>query len=132
MRDEENEHRCSLGKGLLTSSLEIELPFVYELFGNRVKVVMIMVGCVSSKLKEAYAEWESVSVVTCRSLVPYLKDPKTLFVISSDFCHWGENFEFMPYDKTKGEIWQSIQAMDLEGAGFIERNDAEVVRGLFV
>ena len=38
----------------------------------------------------------------------------------------------MPYDKTKGEIWQSIQAMDLEGAGFIERNDAEVVRGLFV
>ena len=44
MRDEENEHRCSLGKGLLTSSLEIELPFVYELFGNRVKVVMIMVG----------------------------------------------------------------------------------------
>ena len=132
MRDEENEHRCALGKGLLTSSLEIELPFVYELFGNRVKVVMIMVGCVSSKLKEAYAEWESVSVVTCRSLVPYLKDPKTVFVISSDFCHWGENFEFMPYDKTKGEIWQSIQAMDLEGAGFIERNDAEVVRGLFV
>lgn len=132
MRDEENEHRCSLGKDLLTSSLEIELPFVYELFGNRVKVVMIMVGCVSSKLKEAYAEWESVSVVTCRSLVPYLKDPKTVFVISSDFCHWGENFEFMPYDKTKGEIWQSIQAMDLEGAGFIERNDAEVVRGLFV
>lgn len=132
MRDEENEHRYSLDKGLLTSSLEIELPFVYELFGNRVKVVMIMVGCVSSKLKEAYAEWESVSVVTCRSLVPYLKDPKTVFVISSDFCHWGENFEFMPYDKTKGEIWQSIQAMDLEGAGFIERNDAEVVRGLFV
>ena len=132
MRDEENEHRCSLDKGLLTSSLEIELPFVYELFGNRVKVVMIMVGCVSSNLKEANAEWESVSVVTCRSLVPYLKDPKTVFVISSDFCHWGENFEFMPYDKTKGEIWQSTQAMDLEGAGFIERNDAEVVRGLFV
>lgn len=114
------------------SSLEIELPFVYELFGNRVKVVMIMVGCVSSKLKESYAEWERVSIVMCRSLVPYLKDPKTVFVISSDFCHWGENFEFMPYDKTKGEIWQSIQAMDLEGAGFIERNDADVVRGRFV
>lgn len=49
-----------------------------------------------------------------------------MFVISSDFCHWGENFEFMPYDKSKGAIWESIKAMDLEGAGYIEKNDAEV------
>lgn len=60
-----------------------------------------------------------------RSLVPYMKDPKTVFVISSDFCHWGDNFEFMPYDKSKGAIWESIKAMDLEGAGYIEKNDAE-------
>ncbi|KAK8832966.1 hypothetical protein WA577_003944, partial [Blastocystis sp. JDR] len=104
MRDEENEH-----------SLEIELPFVYELFGDKVKVVMMMVGCVNTKQKEIYAE----------SLVPYMKDPKTVFVISSDFCHWGDNFEFMPYDKSKGAIWESIKAMDLEGAGYIEKNDAE-------
>ncbi|OAO16381.1 hypothetical protein AV274_1912 [Blastocystis sp. ATCC 50177/Nand II] len=58
MRDEENEH-----------SLEIELPFVYELFGDKVKVVMMMVGCVNTKQKEMYAE----------SLVPYMKDPKTVF-----------------------------------------------------
>lgn len=54
-----------------------------------------------------------------------MKDPKTVFVISSDFCHWGENFEFTPYDKSKGVIWESIKAMDLEGAGYIEKNDAE-------
>jgi predicted class III extradiol MEMO1 family dioxygenase len=25
-------------------------------------------------------------------LAPYLADPHTLFVISSDFCHWGTRF----------------------------------------
>ena len=54
-----------------------------------------------------------------------MKDPKTVFVISSDFCHWGDSFEFTPYDKSKGAIWESIEAMDLKGAGYIEKNDAE-------
>lgn len=40
----------------LPHSLEIELPFVYELFGDKVKVVMMMVGCVNTKQKEMYAE----------------------------------------------------------------------------
>lgn len=55
-----------------------------------------------------------------------MKDPKTVFVISSDFCHWGMNFDFTPYDQSKGSIWESIKAMDLEGASFIEAQNAEV------
>lgn len=55
-----------------------------------------------------------------------MKDPKTVFVISSDFCHWGQNFEYTPYDKSKGKIWESISAMDHEGARWIEKQDAEV------
>ena len=27
-------------------------------------------------------------------LAPYLMDAKTLFIISSDFCHWGKRFKF--------------------------------------
>ena len=46
MRDEENEH-----------SLEIELPFVYHLFGPSVKVVLIMVGAVSSSYKAKIASY---------------------------------------------------------------------------
>ena len=29
---------------------------MYELFGDKVKVVMMMVGCVNTKQKEMYAE----------------------------------------------------------------------------
>ena len=61
-----------------------------------------------------------------RTLAPYLHDPKTVFVISSDFCHWGANFDFLYYDKSKGEIWQSTEALDREGASLIEKQDAEV------
>jgi hypothetical protein len=34
-------------------------------------------------------------------LGPYLDDPANLFVISSDFCHWGKRFQFTFYDKSK-------------------------------
>lgn len=27
-------------------------------------------------------------------LAPYLADPSNLFIISSDFCHWGSRFKF--------------------------------------
>ena len=55
-----------------------------------------------------------------------MKDPRTVFVISTDVCHWGPNFDFQYYDKSKGAIWQSIEALDKEGVQFIESQDANV------
>jgi Memo-like protein len=34
-----------------------------------------------------------------RALAPYLEDPSNLFIISSDFCHWGDRFTFTFYDE---------------------------------
>ena len=34
-----------------------------------------------------------------QALAPYLDDPGNVFVISSDFCHWGARFNFTFYDK---------------------------------
>ena len=42
----------------------------------------------------------------------YLKDPENLFVISSDFCHWGDRFRYTYYDKTIGDIHESIEDLD--------------------
>ena len=33
-----------------------------------------------------------------RTLAPYLDDPGNLFVISSDFCHWGSRFRYTHHD----------------------------------
>ena len=42
----------------------------------------------------------------------YLNDPENVFVISSDFCHWGERFRYTHYDEKCGEIWESIKSLD--------------------
>ena len=41
--------------------------------------------------------------------VSLLQDPSVCFVISSDFCHWGDRFHYTHYDSTQGEIHQSIK-----------------------
>lgn len=43
-------------KMTITLSLEIELPFIHQLFGTKAKIVMIMVGDVSEKRKVEYAK----------------------------------------------------------------------------
>ena len=51
--------RMSIGEELRISmkfSLEIELPFIHQLFGTKAKI-MIMVGNVSEKRKVEYAKY---------------------------------------------------------------------------
>jgi len=58
-------------------------------------------------------------------LAPLLLDEKTLFVVSSDFCHWGKRFNFTtntPIDN-KVAISKSIEQMDRQGMSLIESKD---------
>ena len=34
-------------------------------------------------------------------LAKYADDPRTLFIVSSDFCHWGTRFHYTFTDKSK-------------------------------
>ena len=65
-------------------------------------MVPVLVGSTSQEQEHTYG------VIFSK----YLQNPENLFVISSDFCHWGKRFRFTPYDKTKGEIYESIEDMD--------------------
>lgn len=69
-------------------------------------------------------------------LAPYLSDPSNVFVISSDFCHWGSRFRYTYYqmpDSSSGTnlksssrvasdypIHESIAAVDKESMDAIE------------
>ena len=67
-KTEEDEH-----------SLEMHLPFIKKALGEQeFKLVPIMVGEIDGN--EEYFG---------KLLAPYFDDENTLFVISSDFCHWG-------------------------------------------
>ncbi|KAL4144684.1 hypothetical protein PRNP1_013810 [Phytophthora ramorum] len=97
-------------------SIEMHLPFIYKVMnGRKFTAVPILVGNTKSKMDEEYG----------KILAPYLENDENLFVISSDFCHWGPRFRYQPHDSTYGEIHEYIKYLDHQGMGFIERLDAE-------
>lgn len=94
-------------------SIEMHLPYiakVMEDFRDQFTIVPILVGSLTPEREVHYG----------RLLAPYLADPQSLFVISSDFCHWGQRFRYTYYDRSVGEIWQSIQKLDKQGMNLIE------------
>uniref|UniRef100_A0A7S3XLT3 Protein MEMO1 n=1 Tax=Heterosigma akashiwo TaxID=2829 RepID=A0A7S3XLT3_HETAK len=99
-------------------SIEMHLPYVAKIIGeqaNDVKVVCIMIGATSPNQEEQYG----------RLLAPYLDDPNCFFIISSDFCHWGQRFRYQPYEEDHGEIHQYIEWLDHKGMELIESLDPE-------
>jgi hypothetical protein len=94
-------------------SIEMHLPFVRKVLGPEVGVVVLLVGSLSLA-KQA---------VLGRLLSKYLVDPESVFVISSDFCHWGQRFQYQfLYDKDRS-IHDSIRALDAQGMQVIESLD---------
>lgn len=96
-------------------SIEMHLPYVARVMQtNRdFTVVPILVGSLSPEKESKYG----------RIFAKYLSDPSNLFVVSSDFCHWGQRFRYTYYDDKKGEIHESIKALDYAGMEIIETLD---------
>lgn len=57
-----------------------KIPFIFNRM--KYKLVPLMVGSLDVPTQDYYA----------KILVKYFDDPNTIFIISSDFCHWGKRF----------------------------------------
>ena len=84
------------------------------------KIVPIIVGSLTFEQEQMYGEL----------LRPYFQRPDTLFVVSSDFCHWGFDFDYSPYENFNEDeessctpIWEFIEALDMAGIELIEKQD---------
>ncbi|KAL5252500.1 hypothetical protein ACHWQZ_G015320 [Mnemiopsis leidyi] len=101
--DDENEH-----------SLEMQYPYIAKVmqgYKDNFKIVSIIVGDVSLDHAKKYA----------KVLEPLLADPHTVFVVSSDFCHWGSRFSYCNVNgETNIPIWQAITNLDKLGMDTIE------------
>ena len=104
-------------------SLELHLPYIFKCFEveepehQRPTLVPIMVGSLSQKAEATYGT----------ILAPYLDDDANLFIVSSDFCHWGERFGYRPWDEHRADvrIHQQIEEMDRAGMRIIKSKDAD-------
>lgn len=65
----------------------MHLPYLRQMLGDNLKIVPIIVGEVSPAKAEELGG----------KLSKYFDDKDTVFVISSDFCHWGDNFDYQPH-----------------------------------
>jgi len=92
----------------------MHLPYIKKTLGDKIKLVPIMVGATDLKMQEDYA----------KLLLPYFEEPDSLFIISSDFCHWGTRFQFCYHNKDDGLVWQSIEKLDGQGMNLIQNHDA--------
>lgn len=82
--------------------LEMHTPFIAARF-PRAQIVPVILGAESfpdDRLERFFR--------------PYVADPKTAFVVSSDFCHWGRHFAFQPF-KEDAQIYAKIEALDKQG-----------------
>ena len=74
-------------------SLEMHLPYIYHLLSKYFHsqslptLIPILVGSTSAATEKAYGSL----------LSRYLTDPSNVFVVSSDFCHWGSRFSYTYY-----------------------------------
>lgn len=86
-------------------SIEMHLPYVAKVmedFKDQFTLVPILVGSIPPDVEAVYGAL----------LAPYLADPQNLFVISSDFCHWGKRFSYTYYEEDAGPIYKSIERLD--------------------
>lgn len=89
-------------------SLELQLPFIVKAMSKRnapYTIVPMMVGSIRTEKEANYG----------KILAKYLAQPENAFVISSDFCHWGQRFEYQYYERSWGKIYNSIERLDKLG-----------------
>jgi AmmeMemoRadiSam system protein B len=105
-------------------SIEMQLPFIFHAAQNShssLKIVPILVGQVTPAACSQFAS----------ALLPFFQDAGSLFVISSDFCHWGYRFEYTycpPDCPVDMPLHKQIEKLDLEAINCIENKDPETFR----
>ena len=91
-------------------SIEMEIPFLKYIFNKKpFSIVPMVIG--DGNLKK------NVELGKC--LYDLYEDKRTLFVISSDFCHWGRDFDYTYYNKKFKTIWESTQDLDKQALNII-------------
>ncbi|CAD8209619.1 unnamed protein product [Paramecium pentaurelia] len=97
-------------------SIEMQLPFLAHILGtDNFTIIPIMVGSIDAKSEEYYG----------KLLSEYFDMDDTLFIISTDFCHWGTKFAYTYFNNADGEIFESIEKLDQKAMEHIELHDLD-------
>jgi len=89
---------CEPRAHLHEHSDQIQVPLLQTFFGDRIKMVTIVVGQMDPASSRRFAD-----------VLRPLLDARTLVVVSSDFTHYGPNYGYMPFTK---DVPKQLDALD--------------------
>lgn len=102
-------------------SLEMQYPLIAKVFDkNQTKILPILVGQFSDTFKRKHA---AEILLKC---IPNLDSKNVLFVISSDFCHYGNRFNYKP-DFKESKLSPNENISNLDHYGFDTLNDSQPI-----
>jgi len=94
-------------------SLEMHLPYLWRRLEQTLggsegfpTIIPILVGDLSEKEEASFG----------LLLAPYLQDVHNAFIVSSDFCHWGDRFSYRPQYRTDGVLWNPDERYESDGS----------------
>ncbi len=95
-------------------SAQIEFPLLQLALGKDFTIVPLIMGAFGPD-----------QMGMCARALSKLMDAETLLVISSDFTHYGSDFEYAPYG-TKGgdEVRERVASVDAEAFALLAKGDA--------
>ena len=96
-------------------SAQIEVPLLQLALGKDFRIVPLIMGAFGPD-----------QMGMCARALSKLMDAETLLVISSDFTHYGSDFEYAPYG-TKGgdEVRERVASVDAEAFALLAKGDAD-------
>lgn len=90
---------------------QIQYPFLqYRL--KEFALLPVVVGELDAEASQRIAD----------ALAPIVAEPETLLVVSSDFIHYGVDFDYIPF---RGDVERQVRAVNLEAAQCIVRRDPD-------
>jgi AmmeMemoRadiSam system protein B/AmmeMemoRadiSam system protein A len=103
---------CEPRAHLQEHSDQIQVPLLQSFFGDRIRIVTLVVGQMDPAASRSFA-----------GVLRPLLDARTLVVVSSDFTHHGPNFGYVPFstnvlaqiDRLDHRVFAPIAAVDAGG-----------------
>ncbi|CDI87997.1 hypothetical protein, conserved [Eimeria praecox] len=98
-------------------SISVQIPFLKRVLPEGALLLPIYVGTIAEEDLPMYAE----------TLAPFFMDPDTVFVISTDWSHWGPRFGYLYLPSNVDQslpLYKKIEALDREAIDCVLNLDA--------
>ncbi len=84
-------------------SFEIQCPFIKYYCNSKIPLIPLLIGYLTDK-----------EIRQCADILKKYITPQTLIIISSDFIHYGQKFDYVPFGTSLEKVLPKIQSLDFE------------------